>query len=299
MASSETSTVGGNSASSNGTTTSNTESLALSSTMQCSASSSVPPLHTLSYSVTMAKVIYDYTVYTDIRLTKCSAAFMDASSDDLYIHLFDVPGTVRACSGRECSVHFEAAEYTPSAVNCNEAASLSAYELGEYAPICSKQDPRRWEPCQCSYGDRRFETTCVCVDEETGNPLRDGEITVIDPVFYAHYSGWCEANCPNSYYGGSASLDMDTGSADESNLNYPLVHTLIVFALIALFCIIAAVVLMIVLLVKRLWKGDANGQEREYRPVVTMAAGAATDTDAPDDRSNNLSYDDPFAASSL
>merc|ERR1711879_634430 len=115
------------------------------------------------------------------------SSFQNASGDDLYIYLYDVPG----------------------------AAKMMSFEFGTYAPICNENTPEQWEQCQCGYGDYRTEATCVCVDVDSGVPPEDGEIAVIDTSDssqYSHYSEWCEDHCPNNYYPGMVSSAVSAHS---------------------------------------------------------------------------------------
>ena len=279
-------TTGHSSENSEGSTssTSNTASVT------CSGSAAVPPLHRMAYTVTMASDVLEQTVYTDLRLRKCSESFQDLADDDLYIYLYDVPGESRTTTGKSCKVSFEGAEYTGAGMECNEAAKQMASSFGTYAPICNPQNPKQWEPCQCSYGDTETATTCVCVDKDTGKPLEDGEIAVIDSSgpdgysAYSHYSGWCEDHCPNSYYPGlsvAASVgaahsesvefiaDCEGGSClkrgpEESepvwneHVNWNLVNVVLFAVLIATCCIIVAVSLSVVFMIKMVY--PTNGR---------------------------------------
>ena len=107
-------------------------------------------------------------------------------------------------------------------MNCNEATKLMAFEFGTYAPICNEGIPEQWEPCQCAYGDGLTEVTCVCVDENSGEPLEHGEIAVIDTSnssgysHYSHYSGWCEDHCRNNYYPGLSSNRSNAASSSSA-----------------------------------------------------------------------------------
>jgi len=166
----------------------------------------------------MANAVVDYVIYSDLRFTKCASSFQNASDDDLYIYLYDVPGAAKTTEGQSCSIEFGAAEYTGSSMACNEAAKMMSFEFGTYAPICNENTPEQWEQCQCGYGDYRTEATCVCVDVDSGVPLEDGEIAVIDTSDssqYSHYSEWCEDHCPNNYYPGLVSNAVSSAHSEE------------------------------------------------------------------------------------
>ena len=209
--------------------------------MSCSGSVSVPPLHSVQYTVTSANAGAESTSYSDIRLTKCSAAFQNGmSNESLYIYLYDVPGATKTVSGDSCSVEYSIAEYEPAPMRCDEVAKMTNVELGTqiYAPICNRDSPARWEPCQCGYGDHWTEVNCICVDEEFGVPLAKDNgfgAAVIDTSnasSYDHYSDWCEEHCANSYYPGivpkkgisAASSDMVTLLLPDSECEGPSCH---------------------------------------------------------------------------
>jgi len=244
------------------------------------------------YTVTMANAVVDYTIYSDIRFTKCSESFQNQSDDDLYIYLYDVPGASSSSTGQSCSVNFQPAEYTGASMDCNEAAKMLSYEFGDYAPICNNSNSTKWEPCQCGFSD---STTCVCVDRDSGIPLEDGEIAVVDlsdSSQYSHYSEWCDDHCPNSHYPGlsanaaavstSAVTVVDTDcvdgvcsrndpvnkvpsdNVDWNSLNI-LIYVLIVVAVAALVLLVAGIIYIL---------GKLCPQNQKYQRVV-----AVSDTD--------------------
>jgi len=194
-----------------------------STTMTCEGAMSVPPLHSMDYSVVRSYSTIIYTTISDIRLTKCEAAYpVGIDEEDLYLYEYGVVGDVTVKSGDSCLVSFSTAKYEAAAIACSEFAAMSYDGFPTYTPICDRADPLKWEPCQCSGGDTRTYATCVCVDEVTGNPWMEPEkfgIAVVDPygakedepgTGYAHWSGWCEDHCANSYYPG---IPDDTNSA--------------------------------------------------------------------------------------
>ena len=191
-------------------------------TVDCSASVTVPPLHTVPYTVTMSYAVIDYVTYSDLRYTKCSAAFENATEEDLYIYLYDIPGAAKTSTGQSCDITFGEAEYKGASMKCNQAVKMASYELGLYVPICNRQEPSQWEPCQCDFSHSLYEATCVCVNEDSGEPLENGDIAVIDTSDgsqYSHYSEWCDDRCPNSYYTGLPSDSEATSSAQAVEAN--------------------------------------------------------------------------------
>merc|ERR550525_1894458 len=127
----------------------------------------------------MTNAVVDYVIYSDLRFTKCSSSFQNASDDDLYIYLYDVPGAAKTILGESCSIEYGVAEYTGSSMACNEAAKMMSFEFGTYAPICNENTPEQWEQCQCGYGDYRTEATCASQMDGLPTKRREKSPTVI------------------------------------------------------------------------------------------------------------------------
>eukprot|EP01084_Bolivina_argentea_P207405 353865_1 len=166
----------------------------------CEGSVSVPPLNSLMYTVSVENVIYESTTLTDVKYTKCSAAFSDDKDDeDHYIYIYDIPTTLTTTTSKSCNIDFGESTYTAVAIACNEAIKHRGLEFGTYMPICNRDAPEMWEPCQCAFGESTY-VTCICVDKTSGTPTELSKASVLDPKSYPNWSDWCEIECPNSHY---------------------------------------------------------------------------------------------------
>jgi len=260
----------------------------------------VPPLHSVTYSVNLGKSVVDYTILSDLRFTKCTSAFHNVSDDDLYIYLYDVPGATTTSAGHSCFVEFGAAEYTGAAMHCNKAAKLMSSQFGTYVPVCNRETPAQWEPCQCGFGANLVKPTCVCVDADSGHPLEGAEMAVVDTSEaseYSHYSDWCEDHCPNSHYPGLTSQGTTSGHSAMVNsestspgtmttehdgesavntesagqFNWRLLNTLV-------YVFIFAGMMIIVMGFIHMWKQLCPHKcNRAYKPVITSETSYGND----------------------
>jgi len=286
---------------SEGTTTNSDEtSTEKSETVACSGTASVPPLHSLTYSVTMSNAVIEYKTFSTLRFTKCSSSFVGDSDENTYLYLYNVPGSVVTSTGKSCSVEFGLAEYTAAAMDCADAAKMKAVEMADYVPVCHPTTPSKWEPCQCAFGDSRTEATCSCVDVVSGLPLDGANFAaaVVDTSpssLYDHYSDWCEVHCPNSGYpglptGAPAEVPDDASAHTESakvvaetecvggeclvkepvdGVDWKLLNMLLNVAMAVLFAVFTSFVAVTVYVVMKMCP---RGQGSKYKPVASVDA---------------------------
>eukprot|EP01083_Nonionella_stella_P005153 14967_1 len=137
-------------------------------TITCSAEMEVAPSHSVGYSLVFNSLETEIDVYTDLKLTLCSALLKpDKLQDDSdYFYIRDVPGKVHHKETSACNVIFEVAEYIENSMTCIAEQKLAISQASEYVPRCQESDTDLYDSCQCD------SSKCWCVTN-TGDAFSD------------------------------------------------------------------------------------------------------------------------------
>merc|ERR1712154_463300 len=135
----------------------------------CSGSFTVPPDHELQTLLVMTTLNTTMTTHTDMRLTKCDVYFSPIErpkTDDDYIYLYDIPGTIGQVETTNCEVSSEPMEYIGPQRTCWEHQQLAIDLDLDYTPYC-QPEPKEdlYEPCQCDDLSLITSARCWCVNE--------------------------------------------------------------------------------------------------------------------------------------
>merc|ERR1719461_2836593 len=133
----------------------------------CSGSFTVPPDHELQTLLVMTTLNTTMTTHTDMRLTKCDVYFSPIErpkTDDDYIYLYDIPGTIGQVETTNCEVSSQPMEYIGP--QCWEYQQLAIDLDLSYIPDCQPEPNQDlFEPCQCAAGTFPNWAQCWCVNE--------------------------------------------------------------------------------------------------------------------------------------
>ena len=171
---------GGGDGSSQGTSTGrdNTWETSETQTVTCEAAMDVVPGHSVSYSLVFNSFNTTIRTLTSMKLTLCSALINgngQATQDD-FVYIDDIPGTIEHMETTACEVQFGPAEGVPNEMSCAEEQKLAVAAGETYIPLCRSTDSSLYDGCQCDIGDSRSSDRrrdiCWCSDE-SGDALDD------------------------------------------------------------------------------------------------------------------------------
>merc|ERR1719295_2022272 len=157
-------------------------------TVECSAEMEVPPGHSVGYQLIFNGYNTTLVTYTDLKLTLCSALIDgvgkegDPSEED-YIYVNDVPGTIYRQSTVACEVEFYPAVPLDNMVACYEAEMMAVASGSTHVPRCQSDNSTLYNACQCDIGDSRTMGACWCADK-FGNQL-PGKLHQFDKEHWA------------------------------------------------------------------------------------------------------------------
>eukprot|EP01084_Bolivina_argentea_P013484 25318_1 len=145
----------------------------------CSGSISVPPSHSIQYSLIFNSVNTTVNTYTDLKLTLCKA-FLDpfATQDETdFIYLDNIPGTIKSKERKTCDVNFDPAVYIRNDISCAEEQQVAISTGSYYIPTCQADNSTSYDGCQCKRGEHLNLVVCWCSDDK-GNKISDKTMQV-------------------------------------------------------------------------------------------------------------------------
>jgi len=173
--------------------------------VECAAEITVPASHSVPYLLKFQSNNVSVKMYADLKLTLCSQYLPNGNSSDSIKIIPDVPMYVKALQTTSCVVQFQAAEYIPNQMTCEEEANLawSLLPSSPFIPKCQSQNASLYDGCQCDSGmaTEHFRTQCYCSDE-FGNMI-DGKTAYVDGDELDGREEVCinELQCKNTEYG--------------------------------------------------------------------------------------------------